>query len=246
MIESEKLRIAIVFCKFYYPRLRLGIGQEACQQFFNLEDIDLEHKTFLQTTKPNIDSTIAKLNKYSQITKFDDFETLCTCIAYFSLADEMDDYEDRLKDLFTTHGIDINYYVKKYGELNFVEPYFKELRVKLPNYQDKINEFYNLFSIKYLSIQTLNKLQKSHPKSGCFIATACYENCEAKEVRMFRYFRDTYLVKHKSGRNFINFYYVISPTIADFISKSYILRISIKSLVLNPIYVILNNYLDKK
>ncbi|MHA1305139.1 MAG: CFI-box-CTERM domain-containing protein [Candidatus Heimdallarchaeaceae archaeon] len=61
--------------------------------------------------------------------------------------------------------------------------------------------------------------QKAKQKSGCFIATAVYSNSEAYQVRKLRYFRDNYLEKRIIGRQFINAYYKISPSIAEFIRK---------------------------
>ena len=79
------------------------------------------------------------------------------------------------------------------------------------------------------------------PKSGCFIATACYGDYESPEVKEFRRFRDNVLVKYYFGRLFISSYYFISPTFADIISKSDKTKRIIRKVFLIPIL-----YLIKK
>jgi len=64
----------------------------------------------------------------------------------------------------------------------------------------------------------------ANDKNGCFIATACYEHKDHPDVLMLRHFRDDYLLLNQSGRLFVKFYYIISPTIASIISKRLILR----------------------
>jgi len=55
--------------------------------------------------------------------------------------------------------------------------------------------------------------------SGCFIATAAYGTPMAEEVQILREFRDEYLVTNPLGRAFVDFYYKVSPPIAQFITK---------------------------
>lgn len=59
-----------------------------------------------------------------------------------------------------------------------------------------------------------------NPARACFIATATYGTSMAKEINVLRKWRDDYLIKSWSGKLFVNSYYVISPPIADVISKS--------------------------
>jgi len=54
--------------------------------------------------------------------------------------------------------------------------------------------------------------------SGCFIATFVYQNYDAKEVLILRYYRDTVLVKSRIGTTFIKVYYFISPTLVKLLS----------------------------
>jgi len=76
--------------------------------------------------------------------------------------------------------------------------------------------------------------------SGCFIATACYENYDAPEVIRFRYFRDEVLDKSFMGRHFISIYYFLSPAIANYLKKSNISKKFVKVFILNPMLKIID------
>jgi hypothetical protein len=54
---------------------------------------------------------------------------------------------------------------------------------------------------------------------GCFIATAAYGTPMAAEVQILREFRDEYLLTNPVGQAFVDFYYKISPPIAEFITE---------------------------
>ena len=55
------------------------------------------------------------------------------------------------------------------------------------------------------------EMAKAHgiiePKSGCFIATACYGDYDSEEVKEFRRFRDEVLINSKMGLICISSYY---------------------------------------
>ena len=53
----------------------------------------------------------------------------------------------------------------------------------------------------------------------CFIATAAYGSIDAGVVESLRKFRNQYLLNWNGGRQFVKFYYKISPPIAQFISE---------------------------
>lgn len=70
---------------------------------------------------------------------------------------------------------------------------------------------------------------------GCFIATAAFGSYRAPEVVLLQKFRDRILLASEPGRLFVQFYYRVSPPIADFISQDDLLRratrLSLKPLI---------------
>lgn len=74
---------------------------------------------------------------------------------------------------------------------------------------------------------------------GCFIATAVFGSPLADEVKVLCSFRDNVLIQNGFGRRFVNFYYRVSPTAANFISERPLLKLFVR-LHLKPIITILN------
>jgi uncharacterized repeat protein (TIGR01451 family) len=72
---------------------------------------------------------------------------------------------------------------------------------------------------------------------NCFIATAAYGTPMDEEVRYLRAFRDQYLLGHRIGRSFVEWYYRVSPPIADFIREHPWLRTTVRA-VLAPFVVL--------
>lgn len=69
----------------------------------------------------------------------------------------------------------------------------------------------------------------SAPSNGnCFIATAAYGSATAADVRYLRAFRDEYLLTHLAGQWFVNWYYELSPAVADFIRERAALRAAVR------------------
>jgi ribosomal protein L7/L12 len=84
-------------------------------------------------------------------------------------------------------------------------------------------------------IDDLIKDHNAKTKSGCFVATACYGDYDAKEVLILRKFRDDRLMQSLPGRAFVQCYYAVSPFIARLINKSAGLKRYIREYILNPI-----------
>ncbi len=55
--------------------------------------------------------------------------------------------------------------------------------------------------------------------SSCFIATAAY-SVNAPEVKILRRYRDEAMTTRAAGRAFVWVYYLVSPSIADWVSRS--------------------------
>jgi len=53
----------------------------------------------------------------------------------------------------------------------------------------------------------------------CFIATAAYGTPMAEEIQILREFRDEYLLTNQLGQALVDFYYKVSPPMAEFITE---------------------------
>lgn len=62
----------------------------------------------------------------------------------------------------------------------------------------------------------------------CFIATAASGNSMAPHVKILREFRDRFLLTNSVGKALVDFYYIYSPAVADFITKHSKLKIIIR------------------
>ncbi len=84
----------------------------------------------------------------------------------------------------------------------------------------------------------------SRNASGCFIATAAYGTLFSKEIQILRYWRDNKLKTSKIGNLFIEFYYSLSPPIANFIRDKHLFRKCVR-MVLNPFVRFLKRRYDR-
>jgi hypothetical protein len=79
------------------------------------------------------------------------------------------------------------------------------------------------------------KAEERQRNGGCFVATACYGNYDAPEVLVLRQFKDDKLLKTSFGKAFVKIYYSVSPFFATLISKSDVLKKSVRQYLLEPI-----------
>ena len=105
----------------------------------------------------------------------------------------------------------------------------------------KATEDWHKGQMDYFRKKSNEMSRRGSPKSekGCFIATAAYGGYNAPEVRFLSTFRDELLSQRAWGREFIRFYYLISPPLAGVIAKSYFLRLLARKLFLQPVIELL-------
>jgi predicted phosphodiesterase len=68
--------------------------------------------------------------------------------------------------------------------------------------------------------------------SGCFIATAAFGSYFDPSVKILRDFRDKFLFTNHVGQSFVNWYYKVSPPLADLISSREIMKTIARILLL--------------
>jgi hypothetical protein len=74
-------------------------------------------------------------------------------------------------------------------------------------------------------------------KPICFIATAAYGTPMAEEVQILRELRDKYLLTNPLGRGLVEFYYKVSPPMAEFISEHPVLKPVVRAALLPAVLV---------
>jgi hypothetical protein len=100
-----------------------------------------------------------------------------------------------------------------------LDPFQKNI---LRLYRYKLNKSYKLQITPFeLMNVTIKPIQ---PKKGCFVATATMGNYNHPIVIELQHFRDHYLINKTWGVKFINWYYKNGPVIANYISKSIVLK----------------------
>ncbi|MCW4012510.1 MAG: restriction endonuclease [Candidatus Bathyarchaeota archaeon] len=102
------------------------------------------------------------------------------------------------------------------------------------------DEAINRYNQEFKKVENLLNSQKT----GCFIVTAAYNSPMAKEVDIFRNFRDSFLNQNVIGKTLIHFYYENSPFYANLINRSNLMKQIVRQYLLHPILLWLkkNNY----
>ncbi|MFK7873998.1 MAG: CFI-box-CTERM domain-containing protein [Oligoflexales bacterium] len=72
----------------------------------------------------------------------------------------------------------------------------------------------------------------------CFIATAAFGTPFSKELDTLRWFRDQYLLSSPVGREFVEFYYEVSPRFATWVSTSQIAQQVIRGFLYPVVWII--------
>ena len=129
--------------------------------------------------------------------------------------------------------------ISESSELNFVdqrilELYSKEGKLTAVKYYKEVKHLgWSESKIYVENLVAQNGLEIKD--SGCFIATACYGNYNSSEVLILRKYRDERLLNFTLGKLFVRFYYLISPPLAELISKSKFSKKAIRKYLLQPI-----------
>jgi hypothetical protein len=84
------------------------------------------------------------------------------------------------------------------------------------------------FSLSPKTVSTSGQGDSDH----CFIATAAFGSYFDPSVKILRDFRDTFLFTNHVGQSFVNWYYKVSPPIADFIKTREIMKTVMRIILL--------------
>ncbi len=79
---------------------------------------------------------------------------------------------------------------------------------------------------------------RTFKKSGCFIATAVYEDYNHPQVMKLREFRDKHLLTNEAGKKFVNVYYKYSPKFADYVQGKKLLAYPIRMLLDGFVFIL--------
>lgn len=82
--------------------------------------------------------------------------------------------------------------------------------------------------------------------SDCFVATACFGDAGAHEVRLLRTYRDEILVRSRMGRAFISWYYTHGPKLADSIRYRPAVKLVVRNLLIRPCALMVGLFLRIK
>jgi cold shock CspA family protein len=103
-------------------------------------------------------------------------------------------------------------------------PFFVSNNEKLKDISKKIELLTKTAEVESAKQQEIiAEERREQYDKNCFIATAVYGDVDCFQVYEFRKYRDEKLKKTKLGNQFIKFYYLISPTLAKYISQNRLL-----------------------
>ena len=80
----------------------------------------------------------------------------------------------------------------------------------------------------------LKSVEEEDAKSSCFVATAVYGSPLAREVQVFRNFRDDVLLRSVPGKIVVDVYVALSPPFAKLIARSEFSKALVRIMVLAP------------
>ena len=90
--------------------------------------------------------------------------------------------------------------------------------------EDIVNKWNQEFSKYHVSIGTFEDIDGGFKRKLCYITTAVCESLgktdDCRELELFRNYREQYLLKEADGKELIERYYDIAPTIVTRINKS--------------------------
>lgn len=112
----------------------------------------------------------------------------------------------------------------------------KEIKIYKRDWFNSENSFFIENNYK----NSFEKKDITSNDSRCFIATACYNSNDCKELIVFRNFRDKYLLKSILGKVFVELYYLTSPFLVENLNSN--AKEFIKTKFLDKFY----KYLEKK
>jgi len=82
--------------------------------------------------------------------------------------------------------------------------------------------------------QSSRRSSASSGEDDCFVATACFGDADAHEVRLLRIYRDEILVRSRVGRAFISWYYTHGPRFAESIRHRPAVKLVVRNLLIRP------------
>lgn len=103
----------------------------------------------------------------------------------------------------------------------------------------------NLYLPSFCFVDTEGKQECKVKKCpACFIATAAYGTPTAEEIDVLRDFRDDVLMQSSLGKDLVEFYYAVSPPLANIISEHDLLRIFVRETTIDPIVWVISETED--